>query len=139
MFMLFKHAYSSSAQSLRFDLVRASRIINSFSLFLVTPTASRPPYVTTNDSSNPSHVWLPSITTMVSSDVSFLVNKSLKRVPTKHISTMPFTVYLYRSTLSSPGAAGARRAALNAVLHSLNTRGREIEGRFGIRNWIVVL
>ena len=43
----FKRSHSSFAQSLRFDLVRASRIINSLPLFLVTPAASRPPYFTT--------------------------------------------------------------------------------------------
>jgi len=52
---------------------------------------------------------------------------------------MPFVTYLYKSTLSSPGAAQARNAAYNAVVHSLDEQAEAIQGRFGLRDWVVVL
>ena len=57
----------------------------------------------------------------------------------QHPSHMPFSVYLYRSTLSSPRAAEARKAAINAVVRSLDEHGKRIKRKFGFRNWVVVL
>jgi hypothetical protein len=50
-----------------------------------------------------------------------------------------FSIYLYKSTLSSARAAGARKAALNAVVRCLNEHGEAIERQFGSRKWLVVL
>ena len=55
------------------------------------------------------------------------------------VTTMPFFLYRYRSTLQSPGAINDRKAAHDAILLSLNEKGGAIERRFGVRNWIVVL
>jgi len=57
---------------------------------------------------------------------------------TLHPSHM-FSIYLYKSTLSSARAAGARKAALNAVVRFLDEQGEAIEIQFGSRNWFVVL
>ena len=50
-----------------------------------------------------------------------------------------FTIYLYKTMLSSAKAARARKAALNAVVRSLNRQGEGIERQFGRRDWFVVL
>ena len=73
----FKRSLSSFAQSLRFDLKRAYRIINSFPLFLVTPAASRPPYFIADDSYL---VWLPSAITPFHSTSSSAQRQSHSRV-----------------------------------------------------------
>jgi len=52
---------------------------------------------------------------------------------------MPFSTYLYKSTLRSQKSAKARKAALNAVVDVLYEQGGEIEINFGIRDWFVVL
>lgn len=52
---------------------------------------------------------------------------------------MRFSIHLYRLTLSSPRAAKARKAALNAVVRSLYEKGEVIERKFGVRDWVVVL
>jgi hypothetical protein len=52
---------------------------------------------------------------------------------------MKFATYLYKSTLSSPRAAKARKAAYDAVVCSLSKHVEEIEGRFENRDWVVVV
>jgi hypothetical protein len=50
-----------------------------------------------------------------------------------------YSIYLHKSTFRSPRAAKARKAALNAVDRCLNKRGPEIENRFGIQDYIIVI
>lgn len=50
-----------------------------------------------------------------------------------------FTYYLYKSTLRSPGAAKARKDALDAVVLSLEKRGGEMKTTFGDLDWFVVV
>jgi hypothetical protein len=52
-----------------------------------------------------------------------------------------FTIYLYKSTLTSRKKVNARAAALNAVNYCLYElgRGRMIERDIGIEDWVVVL
>jgi hypothetical protein len=52
---------------------------------------------------------------------------------------MKFATYSYKSTLSTPRAAEARKAAYNAVVCSLPEHFQEIEGRFENRDWVVVV
>jgi hypothetical protein len=52
---------------------------------------------------------------------------------------MPFQQYLYKTTLGSPGSAEARKAAYNAVVHSLAERDVAIQEKFGMQDWVVVL
>ena len=54
-------------------------------------------------------------------------------------SSHMFTIYLYKSTLSSPKAENSRKAALDAVNYCLNELKQDIETDFGIENWVVVL
>ena len=50
-----------------------------------------------------------------------------------------FQLFLYQSTLRSPGAAKARKDALEAVVLSLEKWGGEIKTTFGDLDWFVVI
>jgi len=63
----------------------------------------------------------------------------LKQRTTTSTSLMPFTTYLFKTTLSSARAAKARKAAFNAVVNSLDSQGEGIEKDFGSQRWVAVL
>jgi hypothetical protein len=52
---------------------------------------------------------------------------------------MPFSTYVYKTLLSSPRAAEARKSAFCAIVRSLGEKGNAIQGEFGIRDWVVVV
>jgi hypothetical protein len=55
------------------------------------------------------------------------------------ILLMRFSIYLYKTTLSSPRAAKARKAAHNAVSQSLSEQREAIERVFGDQDWVAVM
>lgn len=50
---------------------------------------------------------------------------------------MPFTLHFYKSYL--PSHPAAREAALNASVQAVNRLRKEINGKYGIKKWAVVL
>ena len=52
---------------------------------------------------------------------------------------MPFTTYLYKSTLCARKSAEARKAALKAVDCCISEQGEMIEKVFGVQVWVVIV